>query len=72
MSSNLILKVAIVEKTINKKSWKNKEPKFLIKQTLKYKNEKKINQKNCKTKQKAIKRIMTKFDIKIKWNKMFW
>ena len=26
----------------------------------------KINKKNCKTKKKVIKRIMTKFDIKIK------
>jgi len=32
-----------------------------------------INQKNiANQKKKAIKRIMTKFDIKIKWNKMFW
>jgi hypothetical protein len=48
---------------INKK--KNKEVRFLIKQTLNDKIENKINKKTMQ-KKKEIKRIRTQFDIKIK------
>jgi hypothetical protein len=54
---------------IQRHIWKNKEATFLIKQTLNDKNENKINKKTLQNKKKTIKRIMTKFDIEIKWKK---
>jgi hypothetical protein len=52
---------------IKDKQKKNKEVRFLIKQTLNDKIENKINKKTMQ-KKKEIKRIRTQFDIKIKWN----
>jgi hypothetical protein len=49
---------------INKK--KNKEVRFLIKQTLNDEIENKINKNNNAKKKKEIKRIRSQFDIKIK------
>jgi hypothetical protein len=51
--------------TLLKINKKNKEVRFLIKQTLNDEIKNKINKKN-NAKKKEIKRIMTQFDIKIK------